>query len=195
MPDSSSKIIVIVAPSGAGKTTIARRLVSEFEKVKFSVSATTRPARAHEVNGQDYYFLSPEEFQSRVDNNEFLEWQEVFNHYRYGTLRSVIENQLDKGYFPLLDVEVYGALNVKEQFGQRCISFFIKPPSLEILRHRLMSRGTETDHSISYRLERAQKELELAPTFDHIIINDQLDRAYNEIKHILQPFLLKSQTD
>lgn len=194
MPDTSAKIIVIVAPSGAGKTTIARRLVNEFQQIKFSVSATTRPPRPHEVNGVDYYFLTPQEFQDRIDGGEFLEWEEVFNSYRYGTLRSVIEKQLKDGYFPLLDVEVYGALNVKRQYGDRCLSFFIKPPSIEVLKERLANRGTETDKSITYRLERAKKELELAPEFDHEIINDQLDRAYNEIKSIVKPFIKKTET-
>ncbi len=194
MPDTSAKILVVVAPSGAGKTTIARRLVNEFQLIKFSVSATTRPPRPHEVNGVDYYFLSPGEFQEYIDAGEFLEWEEVFNNYRYGTLRTVIEKKLKDGYFPLLDVEVYGALNIKQQFGDRCLSFFIKPPSIEILKERLANRGTETDKSITYRLERAKEELELAPKFDHVIINDQLDRAYNEIKSIVKPFLLKTET-
>ncbi len=193
MPDP--KLIVIVAPSGAGKTTIARKLVAEFNHIRFSVSATTRPPRSYERDGVDYYFLTPDEFQHKIDVGEFLEWEEVFNNYRYGTLRSVIEKQIKDGYFPLLDVEVNGALNIKEQFGDRCISFFIQPPSLEILRDRLTSRGTETEQSIAYRLNRAEKELKLADRFDHVIVNDDLDRAYEEIKSILTPFVLNNQTN
>ena len=193
MPDP--KLIVIVAPSGAGKTTLARKLVSEFDQIRFSVSATTRPPRSYERDGIDYFFLSPEQFQLKIDEGDFLEWEEVFNNYRYGTLKSVIEKQIKDGYFPLLDVEVNGALNIKNQFGDRCISFFIRPPSLEILRDRLTSRGTETEHSVTYRLERAKNELELADRFDHIVVNDHLDRAYEEIKSILTPFVLNNQSN
>lgn len=187
------KLIVIVAPSGAGKTTLARKLVSEFDQIQFSVSATTRPPRSYERDGIDYFFLSDEQFQKKIDEGDFLEWEEVFNNYRYGTLRSVIEKQMKDGYFPLLDVEVNGALNVKQQFGDRCISLFIRPPSLEVLRDRLTSRGTETEHSITYRLNRAEKELTLAHKFDHVIVNDHLDRAYDEIKSKLTPFLQNTQ--
>lgn len=182
------KVIAIVAPSGAGKTTIAQRLLQDFPRLKFSVSATTRPPRKNEVDGQDYFFLSDEEFKQKIDNEQFLEW-EFYSGNRYGTLRSEVDKLVESGYFPLLDVEVKGALNVQKIYNSNAISIFIQPPSFNELRKRLAKRGSETDSSIEKRLERAKVELEYADHFDYSIVNDDLETAYAEIKKIIKSFI------
>jgi guanylate kinase len=185
---SPGKVIVIVAPSGAGKTTIAQRLLKEYPQIKFSVSATTRPPRKEETNGQDYYFLSNEEFDQKVANEEFLEW-EFYSGNKYGTLRSEVDKLVESGYFPLLDIEVKGALNVQNLYGSGAISIFIEPPSMEELKNRLSNRGSETDDSLSKRLERAETEMEFSDHFDYSVINDDLDTAYAEVKEIIESFI------
>lgn len=184
------KVIVLVAPSGAGKTTLARRLLGDYPEIKFSTSATTRPPRETEVEGKDYYFLSEEEFVKKIEKNDFLEW-EYYSGNRYGTLQSEVDKLVESGYFPLLDIEVKGALNVQEVYGADAISIFIEPPSMEVLRHRLQRRGSETDTALKQRLERAEMELHHARHFDHIVVNDDLDAAYKEIQSIIEPFINK----
>lgn len=183
------KLIVIVAPSGSGKTTIARCLLREFPEIRLSTSATTRKPRRGEIAGRDYHFLSEEEFDSHVTNNNFLEWEEFYNGTRYGTLRSEVDKLMEYGYFPLLDIEVKGALNVKKMYGADCVSIFIQPPSLEELENRLISRGTETKESLALRLERASEEIKYAAKFDHVVINDDLDIAYSQVKVIVESFI------
>lgn len=184
----TGKVIVIVAPSGAGKTTLAQRLLNEFSDIKFSVSATTRPAREDEVHGEDYYFLSDEEFDQKVENNEFLEW-EFYSGNRYGTLQSEVDKLVKTGYFPLLDIEVRGALNVVQMYNSDAVSIFIKPPSMGVLAQRLSGRGSETDESLTKRLNRAEEEIRYADHFDHIVVNDDLDTAYSEIASIVKPYI------
>ena len=186
---SDGKVIVVVAPSGAGKTTIARRLLEDISRLKFSVSATTRQPRAGETDGVDYHFLSPDEFQKHIDQGDFLEWEEFYNGKRYGTLRSEIDKQLKKGYFILFDVEVKGAVNIKKAFGDRCLSIFIKPPSMEELQNRLLKRGSEDDKTLAERLERAKMELGYEKQFDVSVVNDNLEEAYTRVKSLVQSFI------
>jgi len=181
--------IIIVAPSGTGKTTIIKQLMIEIPLLRFSTSATTRKPRDGEVNGKDYYFLSPDEFQKHIDSAHFLEWEEFYGGKRYGTLQSAVENQLDKGYFCLLDIEVMGALNVKRIYGDKALSIFIKPPSLEVLKTRLENRGTETAETLQLRLDRSEMEMKYEPDFDHCVINDKLDLAYAQVKQLIETFI------
>ena len=182
------KVIVIVAPSGAGKTTIAQRLLKEYPQLKFSVSATTRPPREGEEHGKDYYFLNDEEFDQKVANEAFLEW-EPYSGHKYGTLRSEVDKLVESGYFPLLDIEVKGALNVQELYGSEVVSIFIEPPSMDELKNRLSNRGSETDESLSKRLKRAEMEMEYADHFDYSVVNDDLETAYAEVKEIIESYI------
>lgn len=186
--NSQGKVIVIVAPSGAGKTTIARRLLKDHPKIRFSVSATTRPPRNGEVHGKDYYFLNDDEFVRRVNDQRFLEW-EFYSGNKYGTLQSEVDKMVESGYFPLLDIEVKGALNVKRIYGDGCISIFILPPSMQALEQRLKKRGTETLLSVQTRLKRAEEEINFAENFDYTVVNDDLETAYSEVKAIIEPFI------
>lgn len=187
--DPEGKVIVVVAPSGSGKTTIAHRLLRDISRLKFSVSATTRHPRKGETDGVDYHFLSPEEFQQHIDEGDFLEWEEFYNGKRYGSLRSEIDKQLKKGYFILFDVEVKGAVNIKRAFGERCLSIFIKPPSIDELQKRLKMRGTEDDKTLAERLERAKMELSYEKQFDVSVVNDNLEEAYSRVKNLVESFI------
>jgi guanylate kinase len=183
------KVIILVAPSGAGKTTLAHKLLEDYPDIRFSVSATTRPPREGEIEGQDYHFLSDEEFKQRIENDEFLEW-EFYSGNRYGTLRSEVDKLVGSGYFPLLDIEVKGALNVKKIYGSDALSIFIQPPSMDVLQERLSKRGSETDNTIQRRLKRAEMEMQYVDHFDYSVINDDLEAAYAEIKEIVEPLIL-----
>lgn len=183
------KVIILVAPSGGGKTTLARRLFRDFKELKFSVSATTRPPRKDEIDGKHYYFLPEAEFDQKVEDGAFLEWEEFYGGKKYGTLRSEVDKKLNLGYFVLLDIEVKGALNIKEIYGDECLSLFIQPPSIEVLKQRLTARGTENNETLALRLERAKEELSYADQFDQIIINDHLDTAYQEVKEAVVKFM------
>ncbi|MEQ8523569.1 guanylate kinase [Gracilimonas sp.] len=183
------KVIILVAPSGGGKTTLARRLFKEFDQLKFSVSATTRPARKGEVDGKHYYFLSDADFNQKIADGEFLEWEEFYGGKKYGTLRSEVDKKLNSGYFVVLDIEVKGAVNIKKIYGDESLSLFIQPPSIDVLKQRLIDRGTEDDETLALRLERAAKELTYADQFDQVIINDNLDTAYTEVKEAVVKFM------
>jgi len=187
--NTDGKMVVVVAPSGSGKTTMAKRLLTDFPKLQFSVSATTRDAREGETNGREYYFMSDEQFDRFIDDDAFLEWEMFYNGKRYGTLKPEVDRLLKKGYFVLLDLEVKGALNVKKLYGNRCLAVFIQPPSLEILRERLLKRGTESDESLKLRLDRVAFEMEYRDSFDITVINDNLERAYSEIFESVNRFL------
>ncbi|MDI6400710.1 guanylate kinase [Balneolaceae bacterium ANBcel3] len=183
------KIIILVAPSGAGKTTLSKRLLNDFSTLKFSVSATTRTPRPHEVNGKDYFFFDNNEFDKAISEDRFLEWESFYGGSRYGTLRSTVEEDLKKGYFVLFDIEVKGALNVKAHYGDNALAIFIKPPSDEVLKERLKNRGTENEESLRMRLERARMELSYADRFEHVIINDDLERCYQELHRLVHSFM------
>ena len=182
-------LIVVSAPSGSGKTTIAKKILERFPFVKFSVSATTRPKRNGEIDGKDYFFLTREEFEKKIQNGELLEWEEIYGNY-YGTLRSVVEDALKNGDILLFDVDVNGAISIKKKFPDDSILIFIKPPNMETLKDRLKRRKTESEEQIQRRLERVPMELEKASYFDYIFVNDRLEdtvksvlRAiYNEIE-------------
>ncbi len=168
---------------------MTKRLLQDFPIIRFSVSATTRKPREGETDGVSYHFLSEEAFMERVQAGRFLEWEEVYNGSKYGTLREDVEHQLEKGYFILLDVDVLGALNVCETLGEDALAVFLMPPSLQVLEERLVRRGTETETSLKQRLSRAEKEISLADKFDHVVLNDKLEEAYNEMKSIVSKFI------
>ncbi|HKK44157.1 MAG TPA: guanylate kinase [Balneolaceae bacterium] len=182
------KVIIIVAPSGAGKTTIAKRLLEEHPKIRFSISATTRSPRKGEVDGKDYFFLTEDQFDQKVQNEAFLEWEE-YSGNRYGTLRSEVDKLVESGYFPLLDIEVKGAMNVKKLYKSDAISIFIQPPSITELKSRLDNRGSENENSLQKRLKRAKMEMSYADNFDFSVVNDDLETAYAEVKAIIEPFI------
>lgn len=182
------KVIVLVAPSGSGKTTIANMLLDDFDEIKFSTSATTRIPRRGEKDGREYFFLSNSAFDELVKEGGFLEWEQ-YSGNRYGTLRSEVDKLVESGYFPLLDIEVKGALNIKKMYGSDCISIFIKPPSLEELRRRLENRKSETRVQLETRLSKAREELEYADEFDYVVVNDDLAEAYSQVKKIITNFI------
>lgn len=183
------KIIILTAPSGSGKSTLASMLLKEFHQIKFSVSATTREPRAGETDGVHYFFVSKDEFREKIKNDEFVEYEEFYNGTMYGTLKSYVENELNSGYFVLLDIEVKGATNVKNLYDSECISVFVRPPSVQLLEKRLKNRGTESEEALKLRLERAKMEMEYESRFDATVVNDDLDKAYRDLKKILEPYL------
>lgn len=182
------KLIVISAPSGAGKTTIAREIMKRNPSLGFSVSATTRPRRNGEVDGRDYYFLTEEEFRRRIAAGDFVEWEEVYPGKLYGTLREEIERLLRSGHDVLFDIDVKGGLAIKKQYPEACL-IFVRPPSIEVLRQRLAGRKTEDDETIAQRLQRVPMELELGQHFDYQVVNDELSTAVEEVQQIVTKHL------
>lgn len=184
----SGKLIVFAAPSGTGKSTIAKAILEAFPNITFSVSATTRPMREGEQNGREYFFLTKPEFEQKLQAGEFIEHSEHFGHY-YGTLKSNANAVLSCGRHLLLDLDVHGSMAVKQLYGNRALLIFIKPPSLEALRERLMNRRTESPEAIQRRLERAEYELSFAHHFDAVVVNDSLEKAIEEVKILIAQFL------
>lgn len=181
------KIIVLSAPSGTGKSTIIQRLLQHPGlKLGFSISATSRSPRGTERNGVEYYFMSRQEFDDRVARDEFVEWEEVYAGTCYGTLRSEVERVTGQGRNLIMDIDVKGALNVKRCFGDRAVSIFILPPSLEELERRLRGRATDTEETIAKRLAKAEYELSFAPQFDCRVVNDDLDHASDQVRAIIE---------
>jgi len=187
--ENKSKIIIFSAPSGSGKTTIANILLQKDLGLEFSISACSRRKRKGEIDGINYYFLSAEEFRQRIDNNEFLEWEEVYKDHYYGTLWSEIERIQNKEKHVFFDVDVVGGLNLKMEFGKRALSIFIMPPSIKELERRLSRRSTESKENIKKRIDKAEKEISEHIKFDKIIINENLDDAVNEAERIIVKFL------
>jgi len=183
------KAIIFSAPSGAGKTTIVHRLIDAGMPLGFSVSATSRAPRGHEKTGVDYYFFSAEEFRNKVANNDFVEWEEVYEGLFYGTLKSEVERVWNEGKAIIFDVDVKGGVQLKKIFGKDALSVFIQPPTVDILEERLRFRHTESEDAIQKRLDRAKFELSFAPQFDVVIVNDQLDRAVSEAAEKVNAFL------
>ena len=185
------KLIIISAPSGTGKSTIIGWLMKEHPELNlaFSISCTSRPPRGTEQNGVEYFFLSPEEFRQRIQNNEFLEYEEVYPNRFYGTLKEQVEKQLEAGQNVVFDVDVKGGCNIKKFYGDRALSLFIQPPSIEELRRRLEGRNTDTPDQIKIRLEKAEYEMSFAPQFDRILVNDDLETAKQEAVKLLNDFL------
>jgi guanylate kinase len=183
------KLVIISAPSGAGKTTIVNHLLRKNLGLEFSISATTRVPRGKEKNGKEYYFISAEVFSERIRKNEFTEWQEVYRDQFYGTLKSEIKRIWADKKHVIFDVDVKGGINLKNIFGNRAISVFIMPPSINDLEKRLLSRATDDRLKIKIRVEKAIKEMKLADNFDHIVINDNLERAKDEVYELVKSFL------
>lgn len=184
------KLIIFSAPSGSGKSTIINRLMQHPElHLAFSISCTSRAPRGTEKNGVEYFFLSPEEFRQRIANDEFLEYEEVYTDRFYGTLKQQVETQAARGENVVFDVDVKGGCNIKQFYGDRVLSIFIQPPSIEELRKRLTGRATDAPEVIEQRIARAEFELSFAPKFDRIVVNDDLDRAVEETLGIIKEFL------
>jgi len=183
------KLIIFSAPSGAGKSTIVQHLVKLSLGLEFSISATSRKPREGEVDGREYHFISVEEFRRKIKENEFIEWEEVYTEQYYGTLFSEVERIWDRGEHAIFDIDVAGGLSLKRMFGERACAIFIQPPSQELLEHRLRSRGTDDEESLRKRMEKAQYELGYASRFDHIVINDSLEKALAESEKIVREFL------
>ena len=183
------KLIIFSAPSGSGKTTIVKRLLSTFPQFEFSISATSRQPRGEERDGVDYFFLTQEEFKQKVAEDAFVEWEEVYNGTCYGTLRSEMERIWAKGNVIIFDVDVLGGINLKRIFGQRACSIFIKAPSVEALRERLIGRGTDLMETIEKRVAKAEFELSKACEFDFTVVNDSLDEAVARTENIIKDFL------
>lgn len=189
MSNIEKKVIIFTAPSGAGKTTLVRHLLSRIEKLKFSVSATTRPKRYYEEEAKDYYFLTEEVFQEKVEKEDFLEWEEVYAGCRYGTLKSEVERIWNMGKHVIFDVDVKGALNIKKFYGDQALAVYVKPPSVEELLRRLQNRKTETLETLQKRMARAQIELTYENRFDITVVNDDLNTAKKDALQVVEQFL------
>lgn len=184
---SPGRIIILSAPSGCGKSSVIRELLPKEDlRLGFSISATSRAPRGDERHGVEYYFMSPEEFNARVENGEFAEWEEVYAGTCYGTLLSEIERVVGAGRNLIMDVDVKGGVNLKNKFGDQAVSIFLLPPSLEELERRLRSRGTDSEEQIGRRLAKAEYELSFAPHFDFNVVNDSLPRAVSEVERIIR---------
>ncbi len=185
-----SKVIIFCAPSGSGKSTIINSLMPREElNLSFSVSATTRPPRGQERDGVEYLFMSPEQFREHIADDDFIEFEEVYTDRFYGTLKQQVEKQLAAGQNVIFDVDVHGGVRLKEYFGDRALSLFIQPPSIDELRRRLEGRATDAPEVIEQRLDRAAYELSFAPRFDRIVINDNLEKAKAEAYELISAFL------
>src|SRR5687767_5017530 len=188
----AGKAIIFSAPSGSGKTTIVRHLIKTNSDLGFSISASTRDKRGRkEAHGKDYYFLSPKDFKKRIDNNDFIEWEEVYEGNFYGTLKSEIQRIWDSGKNVIFDVDVKGGLNLKKYFGDKALSIFVRVPSLEVLKERLHDRGTETPESLSRRLFKAQFEMSFQDKFDVVLVNETLEKSLAEAQRLYDDFKWK----
>ena len=185
------KMLIVSAPSGSGKSTIVQWLMQEHPELKlyFSISCTSRAPRGTEQNGVEYFFLTPEEFKAKIQNDEFLEYEDVYENRFYGTLKQQVENQRNQGQNVMFDVDVKGGVNIKKYYGDEALSLFIQPPSVEDLRRRLEGRGTDTQEAIEQRLAKAGYEMTFAPQFDKIIVNDDLETAKQETLQVVKAFL------
>jgi guanylate kinase len=185
----AGKLIIFSAPSGSGKSTIIRYLLTQNLRLRFSVSATSRPPRGEEKEGGEYYFLSPETFRARIARGDFLEYEEVYPGTFYGTLKEEVERILEQGDHVVFDVDVVGGCRIKEHYGPRALSVFIRPPGIDELRNRLTRRGTDSPETIERRIAKAGYELSFGPRFDVVVINDDLQKAREETWQVVREFL------
>ena len=185
-----NKVLIFSAPSGSGKSTIVNHILGLYpESMEFSVSATSRPPRGEEVNGREYYFLSPEEFRKLIDEDKLVEYEEVYEGRFYGTLKSECERIWEAGHVIIFDVDVKGGVNLKKYFGRDALSVFIQAPSVKVLRERLIKRGTDSPEAIEERIAKAGEEMAYAPQFDYILVNDDLATAFAESEKVVEDFL------
>ncbi|MGI6717857.1 MAG: guanylate kinase [Bacteroidales bacterium] len=183
------KMLIFSAPSGAGKTTIVKHLLGKIPNLMFSISATSREPRINEINGVDYYFLSVNEFKNKIKNNCFVEWEEVYTDTFYGTLKTEVDRIWNLNKCVIFDVDVKGGINIKNKYGNKALSVFIKPPSLKVLEERLRNRGTNTEEDIKRRIQKAEYEISFSDQFDKILINDNLQTAFDKSIEIVENFL------
>ena len=185
-----NKVLIFSAPSGSGKSTIVNHILGLYpDSMEFSVSATSRPPRGEEKHGKEYYFLSAEEFREMIREDKFVEYEEVYEGRFYGTLKSECERIWEAGHVIIFDVDVKGGVNLKKYFGDKALSIFIKAPSVEVLRERLIKRGTDSPEAIEERVAKAEEEMEYAPKFDYVLVNDDLNTAYAESEKVVEDFL------
>ena len=189
MGTPQGKLVIFSAPSGSGKTTLMKDIMDKDLNLAFSISACTRAPRGQEQNGIDYYFLSLESFKAKIANNEFLEFEEVYQDNFYGTLRSEVERLWSEGKHVVFDIDVVGGLNLKKQYGDQALAVFIQAPSVEDLKQRLIARDTDSEEALKVRLAKAEEEMSYAPQFDSIIINDDLTKAKEETFKVVSAFL------
>ncbi|MEN8125758.1 MAG: guanylate kinase [Bacteroidota bacterium] len=190
MGKSTGKLIVFSAPSGSGKTTIVHHLLSQNElDLEFSISATSRQKRGNEIDGKDYYFISPQAFKEHIENGDFLEYEEVYHNNYYGTLKLEVERIWASGKQAIFDIDVVGGLRIKSKYPERTLAVFVQPPSIEEMGKRLRNRKTDSEDKIKERIEKAEKELEFASDFDVILVNDDLDKAKQEAYNLVKKFL------
>jgi len=187
--NKNGKLIIVTAPSGAGKTTIVHHLLKTFKQLAFSVSATNRPKRSNEINGKDYYFLDTETFKAKINAHEFVEYEEVYENRFYGTLVEEVEKLWSENKCIVFDVDVKGALTLKNKFKEQALAIFIEPPSKEVLYTRLKNRNTETEQTLAQRIIKAEEELKFASAFDFKIVNDTLKHALEETDTLVKKFL------
>lgn len=192
--EEMNRLILFCGPSGSGKTTIVKHLLSKYPILSFSVSATTRKQRNGEVNGTDYYFISVEEFKSKINNGEFLEWEEVYENGYYGTLTSEVDRINALGKVALFDVDVVGGLNIKSKFGSNLLDVFVRPPSPDDLRKRLVARATETPESLERRIGKAAQELSFGDRFSNILVNETIEQACAQADSLVEQFLALRHT-
>jgi guanylate kinase len=190
---SLKKLVILCGPSGSGKTTVAHHLLAEMPQLIFSVSATTRQKRANEVDGRDYHFMSGEEFERRIQHDEFVEYEEVYTGTYYGTLKSELERIWQSKKVPVLDIDVIGAQNIKKNFAPQALAIFVHPVSLENIKQRLSKRNTESEESFEKRIKRAEEELDMAKGFDRIIYNDDLGHALQKAEEYIQQYLIQDE--
>ena len=186
---SKNKVLIFSAPSGSGKSTIVNHILGLHPEIEFSISATSRPPRGQEKDGVEYYFLSVDDFRSRIEADKFVEYEQVYEGRYYGTLKSEVQRIWDKGHVIIFDVDVKGGVNLKKYFGDKALSVFIQAPSVEELHRRLVARGTDTPEAIAERVAKAAEEMTYAPKFDVVLINDNLDKAYAEAEKLVDDFL------
>ena len=189
MENNEGKCIILSAPSGAGKTTIVRFLLSKFDKLAFSVSATSRERRSYEAEGLHYYFMTADAFRKKIGDDTFLEWEEVYTDQFYGTLKSEMTRIWSSGKHVIFDVDVVGGVNLKKYFGDKAMAIFVQPPGIEVLEERLRKRSTETEETLLARLSKAEHEMTFSKHFDKVLINDNLDEACAEACKMVREFI------